>query len=797
MSVNLMHTFRALAKSPGFTAVIVLILALGIGASTAIFTLVNSLVLRALPFAEAHELVLMNERSSGMQGMSVSWPNFVDWRSRNRGFEAMAAFRSTNYNLTGVDQPVRVSAQETTHELFPILEIPFALGRGFRAAEDQPGAAPTVVLSYRLWTSAFGQDPAILGDSVTLHGRSYQVVGVTAPAFDPRAWVASTDLWTPLGLGADRMSNRGDHPGITVLGRIKDGSSFEQATADMDRIARELQQEHPQSNAGNFVRIRPLREVIVGQMETPMKLLLAAVGFVLLIACANVANLLLARATRRRSDAAVRAALGASRGRLIRQSLGESFALAGAGALVGAAIAMACISLVMSHLPVRIPEGTDVRLDWAALAFMTGVSALAALIFGVAPALQTSSVNLTQAISEGGRGGAGASRHPLRAALVVGEIALAAVLLVGSALMMRSFWNVLDADPGFDPDHVLTMRFSLPDESYSQPMESARFAERLLERIQELPGVVHAGITHPLLGGSQMSAHPEGFPEPAPDEHTPVDYAVVTPDQLRAMGVKLIRGRFFTDFDEKGVLIVDETFAEKYWPSEEAIGKRVKVGGFRSNEDYSEIVGVVSHVKNYGVDQDSRIEMYIPFKARPSRSFSLVVRANVDPGSLADPIRATVREIDEQLPVFGVQTMRELLGERVALRRLAAWLMSLFGAAALLLAALGIYGVMSYAVSERRREVGLRMALGAQRSGVLSLIVGQGARLIAIGLAIGLCAAIGLSRLVETLLFEVAATDASSYSAVGVVLAVTGALASLIPALRASRVDPMEALRHD
>ncbi len=532
------YALRTLTKNPFFTAAVVITLALGIGANTAIFTLVNSIILRPLPYPEPQELTFLNERNADFDGMSVAWPNFNDWRERNRSFDAMAAFRGTDVNLTGVDRPVRLQAQQTTHELFDLLGARFAVGRAFTAEEDRPGAARTAVLSYVLWTNRFGQDPAIVGRSLTLDGEPYEVVGVAGPSFDPRVWGSQFDLWTPLGLDGDQMTRRGNHPGIYVIGRLRDGVTQEQAFADMDGIAHNLQQEYPDSNAGNLVRVRSLQEVLVHDMETPMKLLLGAVGFVLLIVCANVANLLLARANGRRSESAVRAALGAGRARLIRQSLLESFLMAGAGAALGLGIAYGAVQLLVANLPDGIPRTTEVGLDWTVLAFTAGVAVLAAILFGLAPAIQGSRVNLTNALREGGRSG-GARRSPLRAALVVGETALALVLLVGSALLMRSFWNVVEANPGFNPDGLLTVRFSLPDDPYKEDARRMQFVQDLLRRVEALPGVESAGVTNPLLGGYQTGAHPEGYPEPKPGEYTPVDYAAVTPNQLQTMQLKL------------------------------------------------------------------------------------------------------------------------------------------------------------------------------------------------------------------------------------------------------------------
>ena len=795
MLSEIAHSLRSLARARGFTAVVVLTLGLGIGGITAIFTLVNSMVLRPLPYPTPERLVFLNEKNADFDGMSVSWPNFEDWRGRNRSYESMAAFRGTSYNLTGVETPIRVDAQQATHELFDVLGGTFAVGRPYTAEEDRPGAAPTVVLSYRLWSSQFGQDPAIVGRSIVLHGRPYQVVGVRAPATDPRS--LQYDLWTPLGLDADTMTSRGNHPGIYVAARLRAGVTLEQAAGDNDRIAAELQQEYPDSNPGNVIRMRALHEVLVGDMEAPLKLLLAAVGFVLLIVCVNVANLLLARAASRRAESAVRAALGAGRGRLFRQLLTESFALAAAGAVLGWLIAGSFVRALSANLPGGLPAGTEIRMDWTTLAFTAGITALAALAFGTIPALQSSRVNLNDALRQGGRGAGAEGRHPLRSALVIAETALAAVLLVGSALMMMSFRNVVDANPGFDPNNLLTVRFSLPEANYEPPEKSLQFAQLLIERVRQLPGVTSVGVTNPLLGGSQMGAIPEGFPQPKPGEYTPVDYAAVSPEHLQTMGVRLIEGRYFNEFDDASKLIIDETFAQKYWPNESALGKRVSVAGSPEDPNYREIVGVVSHVKNYGVDEESRIEMYLPWVWRPYRTFTLAVRTSVDPESLAEPVRGVVRGLDSQLPVYGVQSMSELLGERVALRRLAAWLMMIFGLGALLLAALGIYGVMSYNVSRRRTEVGLRMALGAPRASVLRMVVGQGARLIAAGLVIGLSVAFGLSRLLDSVLFGVGATDASSYLLSAFVLTAAGVLASLLPALRAARLDPMEALRQD
>lgn len=797
MLYEIRYALRSLARARGFTAITVLTLGLGIGGITAIFTLVNSTILQPLPYTAPQRLVFLNEQNADFDGMSVSWPNFGDWRDRNRSFETMAAFRNTNYNLTGVEEPVRVEAQQATHELFDILGVRFAAGRPYTREEDQPGSTPTAVLSYRLWSSRFGQDPAVVGRSITLHGKPYQVVGVTGPVTDLRSLAARYDLWTPLGLDADALSNRGNHPGIYVAARLREGVGFEQAQTDVQRIAVELQQEYPDSNTGNVIRMRPLHEVLVGDMEMPMKLLLAAVGFVLLIVCANVANLMLVRATARRGESAVRAALGAGHAVLVRRLLLESLILSTAGALLGWLVAGSVIGILAANLPGGLPDGTDIRLDWTALAFTAGIAVLAALIFGTAPAIHSARVNLNDALRQGGRGSGAEGKHPLRAALVIGETALAAVLLVGSALTIASFWNIVDTNPGFNPDQLLTVRFSLPEESYEQPERSRQFAESLIARVRELPGVVGVGVTNPLLGGYQMGAIPEGFPAPQPGEYTPVDYAAVSPGHLETMGVRLIEGRYFDEFDDGSKMIVDETFAEKYWPEGSALGKRVSVGGSPQEPNYSEIIGVVSHVKNYGVDQESRIEMYLPWVWRPYRSFTLVVRTSAEPASLADPVRGVVRDLDSQLPIYGVQSMQDLLGERVALRRLAAWLMMVFGVGALLLAALGIYGVMSYNVTQRRREVGLRMALGAQRQSVLTMVVGQGARLIAAGLVIGLAAALALSRLLDSVLFGVGATDASSYALAAVVLSGTGIAASLLPALRASRVNPMEALRQD
>ena len=785
---DLRFAIRSLRSRPGFAAVAILSLGLGIGAAATVFTLVDALVLSPLPFPEAHELTLLDE-TDGNFNSSVAYLNFLDWREQTTAFEAMAAGRTESRNLTGGDQPMRVNELQVSPDLFPALGATPALGRFYSEQDDRSGAEPVAVLSYALWSDRFGQDPAVLNRSITLDGRAHTVIGVAPPA--TLVW-GEIDVYTPLGLQADRFQDRGSHPGIYVVARMKDGVGLEAARADMDVIARRLEQQYPDSNTNDRVRVRPLQELYSGDYRRPGFILLAGVGFLMLIVCANIANLLLSRAAGRRGELAVRGALGAGRGQLLRQLLTESLVLAAAGAALGVALAQLGVQTMIAALP-NEERLADVSVDMTALAFIAAVAVGSALLFGLAPAWSASRVQLTDALREASRGGQ-AGGQGFRKALIVGELALAQILLVGAALMMQSFWNVVDTNPGFNPDNLLITRLNLPREEYPQERINS-FADELRRRAEALPGVRGAGLAAPLLGGWQRSVLPEGAPPPQPGQYTPVDVTFVTPGYMETMELELIAGRYFAESDTENVVAVDETYASKYWPNEDPIGKRVVFGSPQDGGPWMTVVGVVSHVKNYGVDEESRIEVYGLLRDFTINTPVLLMRTENEPTALASAVRAVVAELDPNLPVYGVRSMEDLLGERVAQRRLTASIMFFFALSALALAILGVYGVMSYNVTQRSREIGLRMAVGADPGQVRGWIVGQAMTLFALGAVIGLGGAYLLSSYLQSVVFNVSTTDALSYAGVLTLLGLAAMAAAWLPAARAAAADPLEALR--
>jgi len=794
------YGWRTAWKSPGFSLVIVLTLALGIGANTAIFTLVNSMVLQPLPYPESDELVLMNETSRVMDAMSVSYLNFLDWREQNQTFEALAAYDGESFTLSGIDRTMRVRAAQVSAGFFEILgERPF-IGRTFEPSDDTSGSAKVAVLPYGLWASLFGGEQDILSRTILLDGESYQIIGVMPPGFDFFHVQDEPGLYVPIGLNEAEWTNRGNHTGITVLGRLKDGVTIETARVDMAAISRRLEEAYPASNTGNGVRMRALYDVTVQDMRTPLLILLASVGCVLLIACFNIANLLLARAAARRPEIAVRTAIGASRSRVARQLLTESLLLSMLGGVAGIFFGFAATRGLLALLPANVPRAEEVAMDWRVLLFTTAICFVTGLVFGLAPAVAGSRVDLSSALKEGGRGGAG-RRNVLRHALIVSEMAVAVMLLVGAALLLRSFYNVIHADPGFDSRNTLVASFSMPETDYPENHQQVQFVERLLESVQSLPGVESAGVATPLLGSWQRGVYVEGAPIPQPGSSDLTDYGRVTPDYLPALGVPLVRGRYFDSRDRENsapVVVVDQVFADRYWKDDNPIGKRVKLGRHDDPDSpWFQIVGVVGHVKNYGVDQESRMELYLPYYREPIRQTTLVLRASTDPGSLVAAVTDRVRALDAEVPLYNVSTMEELLGESFAASRMVSVLLGVFAVAALLLAAIGLYGLMSYTVARSYHEIGVRMALGAGRGRVLGGVVAQGSKLVAAGLVIGLAASYGLARLLESQLFGVAARDAASFVAVAGVLAVVAAIATYIPARRAAAVDPIIALRYE
>ena len=789
--------FRQMRRNLGYTAVAVLILAIGIGANTAIFTLVNALILRPLPYPEPHELMLLNETSQTMNEMSVAYPNFLDWREQNDVFDRISAMREQNYNLTGVDQPMRILASQVSAGLFEMLGARPVIGRVFEPSDDRAGSPPVAILTYALWSSLFGGDRDVLSTTIQLDGEPYTVIGVMPPGF-----VASSqqvNLFLPIGLNEIRWQTRGNHPGITGMARLKDGVTIETARSDMEAISRRLEETYPDSNTGNGVRIRPLEDVAFGPMRAPSFLLLAAVGSVLLIACFNIANLLLARATTRGPELAVRTAIGASRGRVVRQLLTESLVLAVLGGALGILTGFVFLRGLLAVLPAQVTSVTDVNVDLNVLVFTACVCFLTGILFGLAPAFAGSRVDLSTDLKEGGRSGSG-GRGYLRRSLIISEVAVAAVLLVAASLLMRSFYNVIRADPGFEIQDRLLLSFSMPEKYYPEDHQQIQFIKSLLERITALPGVESAGVATPLLGNSQTTIYAEGSPIPEPGEMHLTDIGRVSPNYLDAMGIRLLKGRYFTEHDTADsarVVVVDKLFADRYWEGEDPVGKRVKFGNPTDDSPWFEIVGTVAHVKNYGVDQYSRMELYMPYFRQPVRQTTLVVHAASDPAALAPAVTQQVREIDAQIPVYNVRTMEDYTGQSVAPAFLVTTLLGAFAAAALLLAAIGLYGLMSYTVVQRHHEIGVRIALGARSGHVLGSIISQGARLTAAGLAIGLALSYPVTGLLESMLFGVAARDVVSFVAMAALLAAVAVIASYFPARRAVAIDPTVALRHE
>jgi putative ABC transport system permease protein len=798
---------RMLLKSPGFALVAILTLALGIGANSAIFSVVNAVLMRPLPYDDAEKLVFLTEWSEQVPNMSFSVENFKDVRDQNSVFEGIVAFRSQNFVMTGAGDPERLNGRQVTAGFFPTLRLRPILGREFSAEEDKVGAEKVALLGEGFWTRRFARDPGILNKSLVLNGEPFTVIGVL-PGTLHGTW-RNFEVFTSLGRMEDRLggpNNRGNHPGIYVAARRKSGVTFEQARTNVVDIARRLAEQYPNSNAKQSMTVEPLLQAVVGPLSSTLPVLLGAVAFVLLIACANVANLMLARAATRQREIAVRSALGAGRRRIVWQLLTESVLLSVVGGVLGLAIAYGGVRALVAISPANTPRINEVTLDGTVLAFTMVVSVLTGLIFGLFPALQASKPDMAETLKEGGRTGtAGGARHRVRSGLVVAEVSLALVLLIGAGLMLKSFLRVLDADPGFRSDGVLTMSVALPQVKYPEPVKQREFFRQALENIKAVPGVELASSTLPLLGGWQTSFTVEGRPLPLPGQQPSTDISRVSADYFQTMGVRLIKGRTFTEQDTDGqppVCIVDERMVQAYWPSEEPLGKRMRLGsGQDNNNPWMTVVGVVAHVKNYGVDQDSRVETYLPYLQNPVGSATLVLKSAGDAGSIANAVRAAVRAVDADLPVYNVRPLDAIVSDGRAQRRLAAQLLATFSGLALLLAAIGIYGVMSYSVTQRAHEIGIRLALGAQKDDILRLVVGHGMLLAGIGLTVGLgmafALAFGLRQALTTMLFRVSHTDPPTYASVPLLLAAVALLACYIPARRALKVDPMIALRYE
>jgi putative ABC transport system permease protein len=806
---DLRYGVRMLLKKPGFTLIAIMALALGIGANTAIFSVVNGVLLRPLPFEDPDRLVRLGEWSQQVPGMSISYPNLLDWREQNRVFTEIAATRFVSYNLTGVDEPERLQGRDVTANFFDVLGVKPALGRSFLPEEDHANSNRVVILSHGLWQRRFGSDPKILGKQLTLSDASYTVIGVLPKEY---RFGSPTDVFVPMGLreNTEMIRNRDNHPGIYAYARLKPGVTFEQAESEMKGIAARLAQAYPKENAEHSITMMPLREYFVGDVRTSLLILLGAVGFVLLIACANVANLLLARATSRYREIAIRTALGASRIRIIRQLLTESVLLAIVGATVGLLLALWGIDVLRTASIDAIPTTAEIKLDAYVFIFTLGVSLLTGVICGLAPALQTSKPDLNESLKEGGRTGtSGAARQRVRSLLVVSEVALSLVLLIGSGLLIKSFVRLSQTETGFEPENLLTMQLSYAAKP-GEGLKVAGFFNQVEQRIKALPGVESVALSNgvPFLGATETSFQIEGRPEAEAGKRPMTVLYVTTPDYLKTMGIRLLKGRFFTEQDTRTsplVAVIDEDFARQQFPNEEPIGKFL-AGNKEENIPHVEIVGIVSHVKNYGLDTAGPVqsELYYSWNQAPERflpqmsgRMSLILRTNADPSGLTSAVRREIQAIDPNQPVYNVNTMEQVLADSLATQRLSMLLLSVFASVALVLAAVGIYGVLSYTVAQRTHEIGIRMALGAQRKDVLKMVVGQAMLMVVVGIVIGLVGAFAITRVMTSLLYGVSATDPVTFGGVSVLLAAIALFACLIPARRATRVDPMVALRYE
>jgi predicted permease len=798
---DLKFAVRMLAKSPGFTLVAVLTLALGIGANTAIFSIVNAALLRPLPFKNSGQLVVLRETYKLVGNVSVSYPDFLDWRQQSHSFAAMAAVQNRGFNLSGVAQPENIGGYAVSPNLLALLGVRPVLGRDFLPSEEQQATAPVILLSYQLWQSHLGGDPGVIGRSITLDGRSFSIVGILPPTF---RFLDRTDVIVPIGVFAGELGNRGERGDMDVVGRLWSGVPVSQSAVEMDTIAARLAEQYPQSNHGFGAHLESFREAFSGDTRLAVLVLFGAVVFVLLIACVNVANLFLVRGAARAREIAVRRAFGASRTRLIRQMLTESLVLAVCGGVLGIILGAWGISGLGYLLPADLLQTMGVRMDLSVFLFAAATIVLVALAFGLIPALQATRPDLQETLKEGGRSATSTSaQHRLRGALAIAETALALVLLVGAGLMLKSLYHLSEVSPGFEPAHALTMEMDLRTEQYSKAPAILNFWQQVLDRVHAIPGVESAavGTVVPLTGNHRRSdVTIEGLPLPAPGEFPHPDHHVISPAYTTAMGIAVLRGRIFSDADNETaplVALVNSTMARRFWSNGDPIGKRFIWGHPGKDAKWITIVGVLADTKLYGLDNPARFEFYIPYRQSPESDMNLVVRSTLDPASLTSSIRAVVAAIDKDQPLFDVHTMQQLVDDSISTRRLTLVLLGIFSALALILAAIGIYGVMAYSVALRTQEIGIRMALGAQQKDVLRLILGQGARIAFFGVIMGLAAAAALARLLSSLLFSVSASDPLTFAAVAILLVSVTLLACYIPARRALRVDPIIALRYE
>lgn len=811
---DLRFGMRMITKAPGFTAVAILTLAVGIGANTTLFSVVNGVLLSPLPYPEPEQLVTLAESKPNFDAGSISFPNFQDWRKDNRTFSMMEISRSYSFNLTGMGDAEQVQAEFVSADFLPTLGVKPVLGRTFVEGEDEIGASPIVMISAGFWDRKFGSALDVLGKGITLDGRSYTIVGVVPKSFNLQVgYFRARELYVPLGQWNNPLlNNRAGGLGLHGIGRLKPGVTIQQARADMQRVTEALAAAYPEADKGIGATLFPLKEQVVKNVRVLLLVLLAAVGFVLLISCVNVANLLVARSMARTREFAVRAALGAGQGRIIRQLLTESVLLAVAGGGLGLLLATWGTKAALQHLPQGLPRATEVGLDGRVFLFTAAISLLSGILFGLVPALRISAPNLHDTLKEGGRG-AGGGKHRAQGFFVVAELAMALVLLVGAGLTIRSISALWNVNPGFNSRDVLTFGVALPPSMKDANADAIRAALREVHRkLETTPGVQSVSLSWaavPLVGDDEDLFWLEGQPKPASaNEMSWALSYVVQEDYLKVMGIPLERGRFFTSQDNESaahVVVVDDVFARKFFGDQDPIGKRVNLD---SKGGVAEIVGVVGHVMQWGLDSDDkqplRAQLYIPFMQLPDEAMRLSapgtgVLARLDPHvpGTADAIRTALKGMNSDQVMFGVQTMEEIIADSLAARRVSMIVLGVFASLALGLASMGIYGVISYVVGQRTREIGIRIALGAKRMDVLRMVLSEGMKMTLLGVVIGFVAALALTRLMASMLFGVSATDPLTFAGVATILFVVALVACYVPARRAMRVDPIVALRYE
>lgn len=799
---DLRYAIRQLLKAPGFSLIAILTLALGIGLNTAIFSVVQGVLLQPLPFPQQERLLFLGEWSEQVPNMSVSYPNFVDWRARQRSFSAIGVARGQSYNYVAQGEAERLAGAQATHDLFSALGVSTMRGRLFTAEDDRPGAARTVLIRESLWQRAFAGRDSAIGEQMQLNGQFATIIGVLPDSIQYPS--LQTEIWEPLGLSVDQRTfqQRGNHPGLYALARMNPEVTFEAAQTKMKKIGAELASEYPDTNAHQSISVQRLTEQAFGNLQTMLYVLLGAAGFVLLIACANVANLQLARAQAREREFAVRSALGASRGRVISQLMVESIALGLLGCLFGLAVGAWTLDVIRTVLPANIPRLSTVGLNGWVLSFAIGASLLTSICFGLIPAIHAARTNLREGLTQGARS-AGRGRR-WRSVLMISEFALTSVLLVGAGLMLRTLANLSHADPGFRTENIVTFNWQIPESASTNTSQRLGLIDRAVARLVALPGVSNVSLINPLPlsgGGNQSTYYIEGTALREPGLQPTAERAQVAPSYFNTLDIAVIAGRAFNSNDtptSPRVAVVDTMFVQKNFPAGiDPIGKRFVYGSTppKQDTDWLQIAGVVSHVQNYGLGNSTREQTYLPHAQNVPGSMTFTVRTERDSAAIMPTIRQAMREIAPELPLFGANTLKQAFDDNISSQRLTAMLLGTFAALALLLAALGLYGVLSYSVGQRTREIGVRMALGAQAGAVVQLIVRHGLVLASVGLGFGLLIALGVSQILKSLLYEVSPLDPVSFIAVAAVLTAIGIVACWIPARRAARINPIEALR--